>query len=196
MMHLFQTLAVFLLKLLLELYSFAIVFRLLLQFFGANYFNPVCQALIKITDPVAKPLQYVLPRIKALDTSLLVMLFVVQYLKIIVIYLLYGALPHFLLAFFWTIFLTIIVFINFYFYAIILHILLSWLVIVRSSKFEQQPLAQALFIVVAPVLKMVRGKLTFSRIDFSPFITLIALEVLSIMLSVILTGLGASRLII
>lgn len=196
MISLLQTLAIFLIKLIFELYLFAIIFRLLLQFFGANYFNPICQFLIKITDPLVKPLRFI-PRIKAVDLSLITIFLILEYLKILIIFLVLGSLPNFLYAFLWAILLSFNSLVNFYFYAIILYVIMSWLAIAQARFSQQQPLAQALYIVVTPVLKIIRKIVpSIAHIDFSPLIALVILEVFSIILLFALTGLGAPRVII
>ena len=53
----------------IDLYIAAILIRLLLQWVRADFYNPVCQFLVKVTDPVIVPLRRVIPSIRRLDTA-------------------------------------------------------------------------------------------------------------------------------
>ncbi|NCF61899.1 MAG: YggT family protein, partial [Gammaproteobacteria bacterium] len=54
---------------LIDLYITAVLLRLLLQWVRADFYNPVCQFLVKVTNPVIVPLRRVIPSIKKLDTA-------------------------------------------------------------------------------------------------------------------------------
>ena len=47
---------------LFALVLFVVVLRVLLQFIRANFYNPICQAVFKITNPLLMPWQRVLVR--------------------------------------------------------------------------------------------------------------------------------------
>ena len=51
------------------LVMFVIVLRVLLQLARANFYNPVCQGVYKITNPVLMPLQKLIPNWKALNLA-------------------------------------------------------------------------------------------------------------------------------
>jgi YggT family protein len=53
----------------IDLYIAAVLFSLLLQWVRADFYNPVCQFLVKVTDPVIVPLRRVIPSIRRLDTA-------------------------------------------------------------------------------------------------------------------------------
>ncbi len=48
---------------------FVLVLRVLLQLARANFYNPVCQGIYKITNPVLMPLQKLIPNWKALNLA-------------------------------------------------------------------------------------------------------------------------------
>jgi YggT family protein len=54
---------------LFALVMFVVVFRVLLQFIRANFYNPICQAVFKITNPVLMPLQRLLPVWRGLNLA-------------------------------------------------------------------------------------------------------------------------------
>ena len=59
---------------LLDLYITALMLRLLLQWVRADFYNPVCQFLVKLTNPPLLPLRRVIPAIGRLDTATVVLM--------------------------------------------------------------------------------------------------------------------------
>jgi YggT family protein len=63
---------------LIDLYITAVLLRLLLQWVRADFYNPVCQFLVKVTNPVIVPLRRVIPSIRRLDTASVVIILVLE----------------------------------------------------------------------------------------------------------------------
>ncbi len=62
---------------LLNIAAFLFALRFLLQAMRADFYNPISQAIVKVTDPVLKPLRMVLPGYRNIDfASLLSMVLV------------------------------------------------------------------------------------------------------------------------
>ena len=59
---------------LIDLYITAVLLRLLLQWVRADFYNPVCQFLVKVTNPVLIPLRRVIPSIGRIDTASVVLM--------------------------------------------------------------------------------------------------------------------------
>ena len=74
----------FILGILFNLYAVIAAVRFVMQVVRADYFNPLAQAVVKLTDPLLIPLRRVIPSIKQYDTASLVLVFVVLLLKITV----------------------------------------------------------------------------------------------------------------
>ena len=81
-----------------DLYVTAILLRLLLQWVRADFYNPISQFLIKITNPVLVPARRIIPSIGKLDTASVVIMLLLELLQLAVINLIrhadYG--PEFL----------------------------------------------------------------------------------------------------
>ncbi|MBT8049065.1 MAG: YggT family protein [Xanthomonadales bacterium] len=67
---------------LLDLYIAAVLFRLLLQWVRADFYNPVCQFLVKVTNPAIVPLRRVIPSIKKLDTASVVLILALEFFSV------------------------------------------------------------------------------------------------------------------
>lgn len=65
----------------INLYSLVLVLRAWLQFAHVDYYNSLSQFVVKITEPVLKPLRKIAPIIKNIDTSAFLLIFVLGALK-------------------------------------------------------------------------------------------------------------------
>ena len=74
--------AVFLITTLFSMYMTAILLRFLFQWVKADFYNPICQFLIKVTNPLLIPFRRIIPGWFALDIASLVLLFIVQLLEL------------------------------------------------------------------------------------------------------------------
>lgn len=61
-----------------EMFAFIAILRFLLQTMKVDYYNPISQAVVKITQPPLMPLQRSLPRIAGVDISPLMLAFLVK----------------------------------------------------------------------------------------------------------------------
>ncbi|MFK7853752.1 MAG: YggT family protein [Granulosicoccus sp.] len=84
----------FILGILFNLYATVVAVRFVMQVVRADYYNPLSQAVVKLTDPLLVPLRRIIPSVKQYDTASLVLCFGVLFLKLIVFkYLSLGAVP-------------------------------------------------------------------------------------------------------
>lgn len=56
---------------LLNIAAFLLALRFLLQLMRADFYNPISQSIVKITDPILKPLRLVMPGYKNIDFAAL-----------------------------------------------------------------------------------------------------------------------------
>jgi len=71
----------FLVSTLLNLYVKVLLLRIWMQWARCDFYNPFSQFVVKITQPVVKPLRRVIPSIGPLDTASLLLAFVLTTLK-------------------------------------------------------------------------------------------------------------------
>lgn len=67
-----------------------LVLRILLQCVRANFYNPVCQFLYKLTNPVLMPLRKVIPAWRTVDIAGVVLAWLLSVLKLALLYALAG----------------------------------------------------------------------------------------------------------
>ncbi|MEK1843385.1 MAG: YggT family protein, partial [Pseudomonas sp.] len=118
--------AIFIIKTLGSLYLLIVLMRFILQLVRANFYNPLCQFIVKATQPLLKPLRRVIPSMFGLDMSSLVLALIVQMVLIAVILLLKGFEVDLLLLVPWALIAVFSLFLSVLFYAMIISVILSW----------------------------------------------------------------------
>ena len=76
---------VYLVSTLTDLYIAAIMLRVLLQFVGADFYNPLSQFLVRITNPVVIPARRIVPSIGKLDTGSVVVMLLLEVAQLVFI---------------------------------------------------------------------------------------------------------------
>ncbi len=71
----------FLVKTLIDLYVMVLLLRIWMQWSRCDFYNPLSQFIVKITQFVVKPLRRVIPAIGPIDTASLLLAFVLTTLK-------------------------------------------------------------------------------------------------------------------
>ncbi|MGH8279503.1 MAG: YggT family protein [Gammaproteobacteria bacterium] len=173
----FETL-IFIINVVLGLYTAAVMLRFLLQWTRADFYNPICQAIVKITNPLLLPLRHIVPGWRKLDFAAVLLVVIVQLVNVtLVLYILRVPLPGALLA--WWVFLKIVfVLVNLYFITILVEAVLSWV-----NPHPGNPLVGVLWSLNAPLLRPARRLIPpLGGLDFSPLVVLILLQVINILL--------------
>src|ERR1700687_3846907 len=80
----------FIVETLLSLALFVVLARLLLQWTRADFRNPLCQAVVRITNPLILPLRRVLPPIGKVDTASVVAVLLIATVDVACIFALHG----------------------------------------------------------------------------------------------------------
>jgi YggT family protein len=148
--------------------------RLLLPLVRADLRNPFGDAILKLTNPLVLPLRKVLPPVRSFDLASLVALLLVQFAGTSVVRLVAGLdlRPEVILVGgLRDLLLTVL---QFYFYAVLIHALLSWFAGAGSS-----PAARMLAKLVEPLLAPIRRVIPpLGGLDLSALLLLIVLQAL------------------
>ncbi len=183
----FSNAGIFLIQTLLDLYLYVMLLRLLLHAVHADYYNPVVQVIIKLTQPIVKPLQKVTPPIKGIDLAVIFWLLVIDFIKLILIVWLESALfPQVIGIIIWTIGDLLNKLFDLYFYIIIIRAIMSWLVPTSHN-----PTFFVIVQLTEPLLHPARRIMPpISGLDLSPILVLIILQLSKIFISTPLIHLG------
>jgi YggT family protein len=110
------------------LYLFAVLLRLLLQIARADFYNPLSQFVVKITNPPLKPMRRIIPGVFGIDMAAVVLALLVQMLSLVLIFVLNGYPLTVYIAniLVWSILGVLGAIANIYFFAMLISVVMSW----------------------------------------------------------------------
>jgi YggT family protein len=163
---------IFLIDTLFSLYILAVLLRFLLQWCGADFYNPISQFLVKVTHPPLKILRRFVPSIGKIDTSALILVLVLQMIADFSILLLKGVTINIGALTILSITQLISLLINVMVFAVFARALLSW---INQGAFDAA--ASILATLTEPLLAICRKVIpSMGGIDLSPLAALLLLQ--------------------
>ena len=173
-----NTAAVYVLQTLGSLYLLIVLLRFVLQLVRANFYNPLCQFVVKATQPLLKPLRRIIPSIFGLDMSSLVLAILVQLaLMALTLLLTYGTTGYPLQLFIWSIIGVTALFLKIFFFALIISVILSWV-----APGSHNPGAELVNQICEPALAPFRKILpNLGGLDLSPIFAFLALKLIDML---------------
>lgn len=180
--------AVYVLDTVFTLYILAVLLRFLLQLARADFYNPISQFLVKVTNPPLRPLRRVVPGLWKIDLASILLLIALQMLALWLINIAAGRAisPEglFVLSIADLVQLTL----NTLLVTILVQVIMSWL-----NPGAYNPLLAILYSLNEPLLRPAQRMLpSMGGIDFSPLIVLLLIQLTKILVVAPLrdTGLG------
>ncbi|MGB5260340.1 MAG: YggT family protein [Gammaproteobacteria bacterium] len=172
----------FIISTMFGLYILAVMLRFLLGLTRADFYNPISQFLVRITNPLLIPLRKIIPAFGKLDIASIVLILALQIILLLIIVALRGAsiklLPLLLMAVGELIMLAL----NVFLVAIIVQVIISWI-----NPGSYNPVNALLHNLTAPILRPVQRIIPpLSGIDLSPLFALIGLQVLKMLIQPLL----------
>lgn len=159
--------------------------RLLAEATRADFHNPLSQFIYRYTNPILAPIRKVLPNWRRINIAALLMVWLTLLIERLVIFVLGGFMPTVsgLLV------LSLADLIDFVllFYIIVIF---GWSLMSMLSVDPYQPLMRLAGVMVEPVLRPLRGKMTVGVIDFSPTVVVIVLVLARMLLTAPLFDFG------
>ncbi|MDR7344664.1 MAG: YggT family protein [Pantoea sp.] len=165
----------FLVTTLINLYVKVLLLRIWMQWARCDFYNPFSQFVVKITQPIIKPLRRVIPSIGPVDTASLLLAYVLSVLMFTLVFALQSS-----------VFLFDPVFLYFGLVSLVkaAGVLVFWVIIVRSlmSWISQgrNPVDYVLIQLTEPLMAPVRRILpAMGGIDFSAMVVILVLYMLN-----------------
>jgi YggT family protein len=162
---------------LMSLFLVIVILRFLLQLVRADFYNPVSQAIVKITMPFLKPLRKIIPGVRGIDMASVVLILLVQLIASMILCAIVGvtgliANPLLLLAWGFVGALTIIS--TIFFWCLIISIIGSFI-----APFSQHPILVLANQIINPLSAPIRKLIPplGGVIDISPIIIFILLKI-------------------
>ncbi|RDB42631.1 YggT family protein [Halomonas sp. DQ26W] len=161
---------------LINIYLFLMMLRFLLQASQADYYNPISQSVVKITQPVVRPFQSFLgPVMGRFDLATLAAAFVLKAISIVVILQIAGfGMPPIANVAIGAVAAIANAILKIYFFALIVMIILSWV-----APNASHPGALLIMQLVEPIMAPVRKVIPpLGMIDLSPIVVFIAISLI------------------
>jgi YggT family protein len=140
----------------------------------ADFYNPISQFLVRITNPLLVPLRKIIPSIGKFDSAAVILMIILQLASLTLILLLRGegiSSAVLIIATLATLFSLLI---NVFIFAIIVQVIISWM-----NPGSYNPVNSLLHSLTSPLLRPIRQLLPpIAGIDLSPLFALIGLQVL------------------
>jgi YggT family protein len=176
----------FLVETLFSLYILAVLLRFLFQLVRADFYNPISQFLVTVTNPPLRPLRRAVPGLWGIDIAAVLLLLALTVLKLYVLYLLLGQSPGaggvLVMAVADLLNTTIWVFIV----ALFIRVILSW---VNPGTYN--PALGLLYSLTEPLMRPARRLLpAVGGLDLSPIVIFILLYLSRILIVAPLMDLG------
>ncbi|MBD3610566.1 MAG: YggT family protein [Gammaproteobacteria bacterium] len=168
----------FLIDTLLGLYILTFMLRFLFQWSRADFYNPISQFLVKVTNPLLIPVRRIIPGLFGLDVAAITLMLALEFLKLSLISLINGAtiLPVGFLIYACAELLQLASYV--FMFSIIIQAIVSWI-----NPHSYNPVMSLLFSLNEPLLRPARRLLpNMGGLDLSPLIVLIALQLLQMLL--------------
>jgi YggT family protein len=163
---------------LIDLYVAAVLLRLLLQWVKADFYNPLCQFLVKVTNPALAPLRRIIPSIGRLDTASVVLMLALEIVAIWVISSIGSTPMNILQIVAFSAIKLMMTLLMTYFFLIIASVILSWI-----GQRTHHPVVPLVYQLTEPVLRPFRKLIPpIAGLDLSPLFALIAIRFLIVLL--------------
>lgn len=165
-----------LINLVFSLYIFIVMLRFLLQLARANFFNPLSQAIVRLTNPPLKPLRRIIPGLWGIDLASVVLMLALKILELGLLVLVTGYKAGIgvlvIVALAELVRLAIYIFMG----AIIIRIVLSW--VNPASLHPANPAGSLVTSLSEPLMGPARRLLPpISGFDFSPILVIFLLSI-------------------
>lgn len=183
---------VFLIQTIFGLYLVAVMLRLILQVARADFYNPVSQFLVKVTDPPLKPMRRLIPGFLGMDMAAVVLLLLIQALEIFLVQSVQSISIAPLNLIMLTLAELINLLLNIYLFSILIQVVLSW---VNPGGYN--PAISLLYSINEPVLGRARRLIPpISGFDLSPIVVLIAVQLAKMLIVLPIThAFGSARML-
>jgi YggT family protein len=179
----FTSVGYFLFSLFFSLVIFSLWIRFALRYFRVSSLHPVSQTIAKLTNPLINPLDRLFKtsnvRSNPYDWACLTAIIAAELVKFSLLFLFASGTFPFPLIMLYTLAELITEPCNLLFYAILIRVIISWI-----NPHLRNPLIELVYIFTEPTLRLARSSIpVVSGIDFSPFVVMVALKIITVFIS-------------
>jgi len=159
------------------LYIVAVMLRFLLQAARADFYNPVCQMIIKVTSPLLNPLRRVIPGWRRLDIATLVLALLLGSAATYLMVLLTGNTLPVGRVVSWAVVGLIALTMDIYFYAMLVLVIASFV-----APASGHPVLLVVYQLLQPFYRLAHRIIPpMGGLDFTPLLLMLVIQVLEIL---------------
>ena len=159
----FANAGVYLIQTFFGLYTFLVMLRFLMQVARADYYNPISQAIVKVTDSAIRPLRRLFPTLYGVDLATVCLAFLVQLGAIMLIMTLLDQTFFSLYYAAWALLGIFAIIVKIYFFALPISVVVSWI-----APTSNHPALSLVYQLIEPICAPARKLLPpMGGIDFS-----------------------------
>lgn len=168
----------FLVKTIIDLYAMILLLRVWMQWARADFYNPLAQFVVRLTQPVVRPLRRIVPALGPIDTASLLLAFVLMTVKYPLLLLIQSGGITFTL---YNLLFGLISLLKtagyLVFWAVIIRAILSWVSLGRGGP---SPLDYVLHQLTEPLMAPIRRIIpAMGGLDFSAMVVILILYLLN-----------------
>ena len=174
----FAQATIFLVELSFDIFILALILRYLFTIVRTDSSNPLSSLIIKITNPLLKPIRSTIPGYFGVDWSSVLALFSVQAIEIVLVaFIASGEIPALAGLVILTIAYLLRMMLYMYLFIILIQVIISWI-----NPNVYNPITEIMHRISWPILKLPRKIIpSAGGIDFSPLIILVIINLLMIL---------------
>ncbi|HIG42197.1 MAG: YggT family protein [bacterium] len=170
----FANAGVYLIQTFFGLYTIILMLRFLMQISRADYYNPISQTIVKLTDPPIRPFRKILPTVFGVDFATLAVAFTVQLVSVMLIMTLYDQLFFHIIYVAWVSLGLLAIIFDIYFFALLISVIASWI-----APFSSHPALNLVQQIIEPVCAPARKLLPpMGGIDFSIILVFVFINII------------------
>lgn len=161
------------------LFFIAVLLRFMLQVARADFYNPISQSLVKLTNPLLKPLRRIIPGAFGIDMAALTLALLIKFAMNLLLLLFSGVLqPNIALLLIWAVLGCVVTILNIYYFALLVSLITSWV-----APGSHNPAIILIQQIAEPIMSPFRRLLpAMGGLDFSPMLAFAAIYILQILL--------------
>ncbi|HYA39550.1 MAG TPA: YggT family protein [Candidatus Methylomirabilis sp.] len=173
--------AVLIIQVIFGLYILAVLLRFLFQLVRADFYNPISQFLVALTNPLLKPLRRLIPGLYGVDLASIVLLLILQSVETYAVFWLTNFAPDISVVILAAVVELLRLTINVYFFAILVRVVLSWFM---PYGMHRNPAGDLLVSLTEPLMRPARRLVPpVGGLDLSPIVVLVGLQLLQLALA-------------
>ncbi|KPK41014.1 MAG: hypothetical protein AMJ69_00410 [Gammaproteobacteria bacterium SG8_47] len=183
----FSSAGAFLISTIFGLYILAVMLRFLFQWARADFYNPVSQVIVKVTNPVLRPLRRIIPGWAGVDFAAVALMVALKCVELTLLFSLHGPkIPQVAGLLVLALAGLLSLLLNVFFFSILIQVILSWV-----NPGHYNPVTQLLYQLNEPILRPARRLIPpLGGFDLSPIVAFVAIKLLEFLLVAPINDLG------